>query len=112
METGFPHFLTLENRFQAMTSLCLHGILLSRKAELDQFVLGLGPLVDIKQHPKKMEPLFLAGSEKLPTAEEFLSLVEYEDVNDSLKQHFIRYTHLPGNDLSSHIRDNIIFHII
>jgi hypothetical protein len=59
METGFPHFLTLENRFQAMTSLCLHGILLSRKAELDQFVLGLGPLVDIiKQHPKKWSHSF------------------------------------------------------
>ena len=45
-----------------MTSFCLHGIILSRKAELDQFVSGLGPLVDvIKQHPKKMEPLLVAG---------------------------------------------------
>ena len=97
METGFPHFLSLDNRFQAMTSLCLHGIILSRKAELDQFVSGLGPLVDvIKQHPKKMEPLLVAGTKKPLTAEEFLSLVEYEDVDDSLKQHFIHYVHLPG----------------
>jgi hypothetical protein len=94
---------------EQMTSFCLHGILLSRKAELDQFVLGLGPLVDIiKQHPKTMEPLFLAGSEKLLTAEEFLSLVEYDNVNDSLKQHFIRYVHLPGNNLLPNNVDNVI----
>ena len=97
METGFPHFLSIENRFQAMTSLCLHGIILSRKAELDQFMSGMGPLVDIiKQHPKKMEPLFLASSSKPPSPEDFLSLVQYEDVNDSLKQYFLCYVHLPG----------------
>lgn len=97
METGFPHVLSLENRFQALTSLCLHGIILSRKAELDQFVCGMGPLVNIiKQHPKQMEPLFLAGSKKPPSAEEFLSLLEYENVNDLVKQHFIRYVQLPG----------------
>ena len=106
METGFPHFLSLDNRFQAMTSLCLHGIILSRKAELDQFVCGLGPLVDvIRQHPKKMEPLFLAGGKNPVTAEEFLSLIVYEDVNDSLKQQFIRYVHLSGTVSSYHNRD-------
>ena len=55
-----------------------------------------------------MEPLFLAGSEKLLTAEEFLSLVEYDNVNDSLKQHFIRYVHLPGNNLLPNNVDNVI----
>ena len=40
IESGYPHCLNIENRFQAMTSLCLHGVLLSRKAELDQFLLG------------------------------------------------------------------------
>ena len=50
----------------------------------------------IKQHPKKMEPPLVAGTKKPLTAEEFLSLVVYEDVDDSLKQHFIHYVHLPG----------------
>ncbi|XP_028413666.1 G2/M phase-specific E3 ubiquitin-protein ligase-like [Dendronephthya gigantea] len=102
VETGFPHALSLENRFQAMTSLCLHGIILSRKAELDQFVCGMGPLVDIiKKHPKEIEPLFLAGTKKPLSAEEFLSLVEYEDVNDEVKQHFIRYVELPATRVNS-----------
>jgi hypothetical protein len=38
METGFPHFLTLENRFQAMTSLCLHGIPLDTQSSDELFL--------------------------------------------------------------------------
>ena len=40
-----------------------------------------------------MEQLFLAGGKNPVIAEEFLSLIVYEDVNDSLKQQFIRYVH-------------------
>ena len=30
IESGFPHCLNIENRFQAMTSLCLHGVHVKR----------------------------------------------------------------------------------
>jgi hypothetical protein len=41
VEAGFPYLFTFENRFQAMASLCLHSVWLSRKAELDQLMSGL-----------------------------------------------------------------------
>ena len=97
IESGFPHTLTLENRFQAMMSLCLHGVLLSRKAELDQFLLGLGPLVDsIRKYPDVFEPLFVSSGAKPPTGDDLLSLIDYENVDDEIKQYFIRYVHSEG----------------
>ncbi len=98
IEFGFPHTLTLENRFQAMMSLCLHGgVLLSRKAELDQFLLGLGPLVDsIRKYPDVFEPLFVSSGAKPPTGDDLLSLIDYENVDDEIKQYFIRYVHSEG----------------
>lgn len=87
IESGFPHALTFENRFQAMT----------RKAELDQFLIGLGPLVEsIRQYPDVMEPLFVAACAKPPTADDLLSLVEFECVDDDLKQYFTRYVRAEG----------------
>ena len=92
IEAGFPNVLTYENRFQAIMSLCLHSVLLSRKAELDQFISGLGPLISIvRKHPDLAAPLFLAGSAKPPSAEEVLSIVEYENVDDKYKEFFQNY---------------------
>jgi hypothetical protein len=97
IESGFPHCLNIENRFQAMTSLCLHGVLLSRKAELDQFLIGLGPLVEcIRKYPNIMEPLFLAGHAKPPTPDDLLSIIEYESVGDEIKEFFTRYVQAEG----------------
>jgi hypothetical protein len=97
IESGFPHTLTLENRFQAMMSLCLHGVLLSCKAELDQFLLGLGPLVDnIRKYPDVFELLFVSSGAKPPTGDDLLSLIDYENVDDEIKQYFIRYVHSEG----------------
>ena len=63
IESGFPHSLSLENRFQAIASLVLHAVIFSRKAEVDQFIEGLGPLLQkIKDHPEKCEPLFVVGA--------------------------------------------------
>ena len=91
-ESGFPNILTFANRFQAMTSLCLHSIFLSRKAELDQFMAGLGPVLNlIRQHPQLAEPLLGAGIAKPPTADEFLAMVEYEDVDDMHINFFKEY---------------------
>ena len=44
---------------------------------------GLGPVLNlIRQHPQLAEPLLVAGIAKPPTADEFLAMVEYEDVDD------------------------------
>ena len=86
IEAGFPHVSTFENRFQAIMALCLHSVILSRKAELGQFISGLGPLIKIvRKHPDLAEPLFVTGHATSPTAEEILSLVRYEDVDDKHK---------------------------
>ena len=96
-EAGFPHLLSFENRFQAMTSLCLHAVFLSRKAELDQFMSGLGPLVNvIHEHPTIAEPLLVAGHGKPPTADDLLSLITYENVDDEHKEFFKQYISTEG----------------
>ena len=65
VEAALPHVLTIDNRSQAMTSLCLHSVFLSRKAELDQFMSRLGPLIKlVQQHPDQAEPIFVAGYSK------------------------------------------------
>ena len=92
IEAGFPHILTFENRFEAIMALCLHSVILSRKAELDQFISGLGPLINIvRKHPDLAAPLFVAGCATPPTSEEVLSLVKYEDVDDKHKEFFQKY---------------------
>jgi hypothetical protein len=92
IEAGFPHILTYENRFQAIVALCFHLVILSRKAELDQFISGLGPLINIVcKYPDLAAPLFMTGHATPITAEEVLSLVEYEDVDDKHKELFQKY---------------------
>jgi hypothetical protein len=98
VESGFPHFLSLENRFQAMTSLVLHAVILSRKAEVDQLMEGLGPLLQrIKNHPEKFEPLFVAGACEPPLSEDLFSIVDYDDVDERMKEYFTRYVREAGN---------------
>mgnify|MGYP002803387056 FL=1 len=97
IESGFPHCLNMENRFQSMTSLCLHGVILSRKAELDQFLIGLGPVAEfIRKYPNIMEQIFVTGHAQQPTADDFLSLIEYDGVDDEIKEFFIRYLQAEG----------------
>lgn len=92
IEAGFPKQLSMENFFQAIMSLCLHSVLLSRKAELDQFISGLGPLhALITKHPTKTECLFVTGNESPPTAEELLSLMVFEDVQPNIVNFFNKY---------------------
>ena len=92
IEAGFPYALTYENRFQAVASLSLHSVFLSRKAELDQFVSGLGRITNlISCHTEKAKSLLESGSAKPLTAEDLMSLVEFEDVDDLRKDFFNRY---------------------
>ncbi len=59
---------------------------------MDQFISGLGPPIKIIcKHPDLAEPLFVTGRATSPTAEEVLSLVKYEDVDDKHKLFFQKY---------------------
>jgi hypothetical protein len=92
IEAGFSHRLSMENFFQAIISLCLHSVLLSRKAELDQFVRGLGPLLTIiKEHPEKAECLLLVGNTNPPTSQELLSVMKFVDVQPNIIELFKQY---------------------
>ncbi|CAB3994643.1 Hypothetical predicted protein [Paramuricea clavata] len=79
-------------------SLVLHAVILSRKAEVDQFMEGLGPLLwKIKNHPEKFEPLFVAGACEPPLSEDLFSIVDYDDVDERMKEYFTRYVREAGN---------------
>ena len=45
VETGFTKRLVKANKREAITSIMLNNVILSRKAELDQFSQGLGPVL-------------------------------------------------------------------
>lgn len=81
-----------------MMSLGLHGVILSRKAELHQFLFGLSPVVEsIRKHPDLMESLFVAGSSKPTNADHLNLLIEFDGVDDNIKDYFARYIRLEGN---------------
>jgi hypothetical protein len=80
-----------------MTSLSLHSVFLSRKAELDQFFSDLGPIKKlISDHPEKTKPLLLSGYSKPLAAGDVMSLVEFEDVDDIHKEFFNHYVLTEG----------------
>ena len=77
-----------------MTSLCLNGVILSRKAELDQFQLGLSPLVDIIKKINSHGAAFVVGRSQPPTAEDLCSLVQFDEfVEDRLKTILLNIFH-------------------
>ena len=110
IEARFLIQLTMENFFQAIMSLCLHSVLLSRKAELDQFIAGLGPLhALITKHPTKAECLFVTGNEPPPpSAEELLSLMTFEGVQPSIVDFFNEYLKTSEGELFF-INDEIFY---
>ena len=63
-EAGFPQVLSVSNKLEAITALCVHSVILSRKAELDQFAVGLGPVLGVAmKYPDMMKSMFVSCSE-------------------------------------------------
>ncbi|XP_068725046.1 G2/M phase-specific E3 ubiquitin-protein ligase-like [Montipora capricornis] len=63
-EAGFPQVLSVSNKLEAITALCVHSVILSRKAELDQFAVGLGPVLGVAmKYPDMMKSVFVSCSE-------------------------------------------------
>ncbi|XP_062504888.1 uncharacterized protein LOC134181638 [Corticium candelabrum] len=78
---GYPYRLTKENHGEAVRSLLVHEIILSRRSEIDQVIAGLGPEICtmVKEHGKVMSSLFTNEGQVPLVASEFLKLVTYEN---------------------------------
>ena len=53
----------MTNKLEAITSLCVHSVVVSRKAAVDQLACGLKPLLELaKKDPEMLKPIFVAGA--------------------------------------------------
>ena len=102
---GYTHKVTATNKADMVLKIFLHEIVLSRKAELDQLSVGLGPLMDLaRRHPDKIRPLLTASASTPLTSGLFLNLVTYEStLSPNLKDCFVHYVHHSGNQGFLHI---------
>ena len=71
----------------------MHSVILSRKAELDQFAVGLGLVLGVAmKYPDMMKSMFVSCSEPASlsvTPAAFKDLLVFEDVQD--KEYFLQY---------------------
>ena len=103
-EAGFPQVLSVSNKLEAITALCVHSVILSRKAELDQFAVGLGPVLGVAmKYPDMMKSMFVSCSEPASlsvTPAAFKDLLVFEDVHDKVKEYFLEYIEKEGRTYS------------
>lgn len=97
-DSGFTRVLSLSNKLDAITTLCVHSVIFSRKAAIDQLAFGLKPILDIAQkHSEELKGLFVNdGENNNIDADKFKSLLEFEDVENGLKEMFIKYIESEG----------------
>ncbi len=66
IDSGYTKVLNMSNKLEAITALCMHSVILSRKGAIDQFAIGLKPLLDLaKKNPKCIKHIFVAGASTL-----------------------------------------------
>ena len=87
-----------KNKLEAITALCVHSVILSRKGAIDQFAIGLKPLLELaKENSEFMKQIFVAGASTLSVnAETFKELLVFEDVDANIKDMFLRYIETEG----------------
>ena len=88
----------MSNKLEAITALCVHSVILSRKGAIDQFAIGLKPLLELaKENPEFMKQIFVAGASSLSVnTETFKELLVFEDVDANIKDMFLRYIETEG----------------
>lgn len=98
IDSGFTKALTVETKGEAIMSILLNCVILSRKAELDQFADGLGPLLNkIRSYPDICKSLLVQSDEfTRVTAGKLKSLLVFQDVNDHLKKQLMDYMEMKG----------------
>ena len=101
VESGYTKVLNISNKLDAITTLCVHSVIFSRKAAIDQFAFGLKRILNIaRKYPEELKVLFVnkEGNNDID-ADKFKSLLEFEDVEPGLKEIFIKYIETEGNFL-------------
>lgn len=98
VQAGFTKQLSKDNKGGAMMSIMIHSLISSRKAELDQFALGLGPVLKAaKENPTVCKPLFVYDEENCKVTPEKLKALLYEaNLDDKLKGYFHDYIDSKG----------------
>jgi hypothetical protein len=83
----------MTNKLEAITSLCVHSVVVSRKAAVDQLACGLKPLLELsKKDPEMLKPIFVAGASSLElNSATFKSLLHFEDVELNVMNMFLKY---------------------
>ena len=99
VESGYTKVLNISNKLDAITTLCVHSVIFSRKAAIDQLAFRLKPILDIAQkYPEQLKVLFvnMEGNNDID-ADKFKSLLEFEDVEPGLKEMFLKYIETEGS---------------
>ena len=66
--------------------------MLSRKAELDQFIEGLGPVIrEARCHPEIFKPLFVHSEDQVFLPELFKSLLLDRSLDPTTKGYFLKF---------------------
>ena len=78
VDSGYTKVLHMVNKLEAITTLCVHSVILSRKGAIDQFAIGLKPLLELlKENPEFMKQIFV---------ETFKELLIFEEVQTKMKK--------------------------
>ena len=98
IDSGYAKVLNMSTKLEAITALCVHSVILSRKAAIDQFAHGLKPLLELaKKNPETMMPVFVPGASTLElNTETFKDLLFYEEVEVKVKNMFLKYIDTEG----------------
>ena len=109
VESGYTRVLYLSNKLDAITAMCVHSVIFSRKAAIDQLAFGLKPILDIaRKYPEELKVLFVnkEGNNDID-ADKFKSLLVFEDVEVGLKDMFMKYIETEGNFPAMHTHTSL-----
>ena len=98
VQAGFCKRLNKMNKGGAMMSLMISSIITSRKAELDQFAIGLGPVLqEAKKFPEMCRRLFVYdGSMDTLSPQIVKNLLYMDQLESNLKEYLEKYIESKG----------------
>lgn len=98
VDSGYTKVLNVTNKLEAVTALCVHSVILSRKGAIDQFAIGLKPLLELaKVNPECMAHILVASASTLQlNTETFKDLLSFEEIDVNIKDMFLRFIETEG----------------
>lgn len=99
VDAGFCKLLNETNKSSGIMSVIMNSVITSRKAELDQFALGLGPLLtEAKKAADVFRPLFVHDdSMDHLDSDQVMSLMEIGQLEKKLQEYLEMYIGGKGN---------------